>query len=138
MPRPWINRQKLANKLSRATATVAAGELLAGQVLGIGGALWDVSSPGGDGLSAPQGLASAGSWAGYVYRATLPQDRASAPGTSVVSAEWVAVGETPLTSESEELDAGYVLTSVDDPALSFAIVGPEPVAGFVKYQVRPL
>lgn len=136
--RPYFNADRLARKLARVAPTIAAGELLVGQVLGVGGALWDVSTPSGDGLSSAVGLAPAGSWAGYVYRANPPQDQASATGTPVAGAEWVAVGAAGLTSLAELLDAGCVLTSVDDPTLVFSITAPEPVAGFVKYQVRSL
>ena len=138
MPRPYFNADRLARKLTRVSATIAEGEFLAGQVLGVGGALWDVSTPSGDGLSGAAGLAPAGSWAGYVYRPAPPQDQASATGTPVAGAEWFAVGAAGLTSLAEQLDAGCVLTSVDDPTLVFSITAPEPVAGFVKYQGRPL
>lgn len=112
---------------TREQRAIATGVLALGRMLGVGGERWTVTPPAGVSLAFT-------TWAGYVTDESDPRVVSPAPGGGVGSQRWAGV--SPASSPA--LPAGATLTSVSEPALRFAVVGPDIVAGYRSYRLEAL
>lgn len=126
-------------------AALAAGALQIAAAFGVGGDRWDVSAPGGDGLSGPAlapaiGL-SLGVWAGHVKRAEATALTPAAPGVPAPAELWHAIGADDVISMgggfTTPLAAGHTLTSQADPSLRFRVAASVRVAGYARFILEP-
>lgn len=128
-------------------AALRDAQLLLGRTFGLGGSLWDVAAPSGDGRSGPITTSDAGAvrlWVRKISPSRLQQALAGAGnandrqgGIGVAQAQWIAVGElgsatSPATLAAEDLTAGMTLTSQDDASYAFVVRGVTLDGGYVR------
>lgn len=128
---------------TREWRAVARAELTIARKLGVGGDAWDVTRASGDGVSTPVTTGAVGVWAGYVADEDPAALGSAAPGATVGTKRWYAVGDTEIVLPTpaglpQALKVGNVITSQADAALTFSVAAQDTVVGYVRYLLEPL
>jgi hypothetical protein len=100
---------------------------------GVGGGVWTILVPTGDGVTADRTYAGTATWAGWIVEGRLLIEGVAAAGVPVgASKTWEAIGLSALPAP------GSILQSVANPRLRFVVGASDVVEGYARAVVRPL
>ena len=108
-------------------------DLTVARRFGVGGGVWTILVPTGDGVTAERTYAGTATWNGYVVEGRLLIEGVAAAGVPVgASKAWEAIGLSALPAP------GSIVQSVANPRLRFVVGASDIVEGYARAMVRPL
>jgi hypothetical protein len=111
----------------------AQADLTIAKLFGVGGGLWTILVPTGDGVTAERTFAGTATWSGYIVEGRILLESTAAVGSPVGSEkEWEAIGTQALPAP------GSILQSVATPRYRFVVGPSDMVVGYARAVVRPV
>jgi len=106
---------------------IASTDTAVARQFGVGGGVWDILTPTGDGVTAIATWARTGAWRGWVVEGAIAAEGSAATGTQVAQPKrWEAISRNAIPAP------GTILRSVALPVVAFRVVALDVVAGYSR------